>query len=77
MMSRRFMLSGIASASFALGFPGLAAAQSYPERPVKIVVAGVAGTPFDLLARSVADKLSASLKQTFVVELGDLDAGPT
>ncbi len=67
MLSRRLVLSAMAGASLGLQVPGVAA-QSYPERPVKIVVAGVAGTPFDLLARSVADKLSASLKQTFVVE---------
>lgn len=40
----------------------------YPQRPVKIVVAGLPGTAFDLIARSLADNLSAHLKQTFIVE---------
>jgi tripartite-type tricarboxylate transporter receptor subunit TctC len=39
-----------------------------PQRPVKIIVAGLPGVPFDLLARALADKLSVSLKQTFIVE---------
>jgi tripartite-type tricarboxylate transporter receptor subunit TctC len=45
-----------------------AAADVYPHRTVKIIVAGVAGNPFDLVARALADKLSVSLKQTFLVE---------
>jgi tripartite-type tricarboxylate transporter receptor subunit TctC len=43
-------------------------AGSYPQRPVKIVVAGLPGVPFDLLARALADKLSVTFKQPFVVE---------
>lgn len=45
-----------------------AAAQIYPQRPVKIVTAGLPGTPFDLVARALAEKLSSNLKQTFLVE---------
>jgi tripartite-type tricarboxylate transporter receptor subunit TctC len=67
MMSRRLFLSGVAGAS--LGFAASsAAAESYPQRPVKIITSGLPGTPFDLIARAIADKLSPSLKQTFVVE---------
>jgi hypothetical protein len=55
-----------------LDHPGLAArplsAQSYPQHPIKIVVAGLPGVPFDILARALADKLSASLKQPVIVE---------
>jgi tripartite-type tricarboxylate transporter receptor subunit TctC len=40
----------------------------YPQRSVKIVVAGLPGVPFDLLARAVADKLSARFGQSFIVE---------
>jgi tripartite-type tricarboxylate transporter receptor subunit TctC len=66
MLSRRLFLSGMAGASF--GLASRATAQSYPQRPVKIITAGLPGTPFDLVARAIADKLSTSLKQTFIVE---------
>ena len=38
-------------------------AAPYPQRPVKIITAGLPGTPFDLLARAIADKLAPSFKQ--------------
>src|SRR4051812_42493431 len=43
-------------------------AQSYPAKPVKIVVATGAGTVDDVGARVVADKLSQILGQQFFVE---------
>jgi tripartite-type tricarboxylate transporter receptor subunit TctC len=45
-----------------------ASAQPYPQRPIKIIVDRPAGVPHDLLARALADKLSASLKQPIVVD---------
>jgi tripartite-type tricarboxylate transporter receptor subunit TctC len=51
----------------ALGFTA-AFAQNYPARPVKIVVPFPAGGPLDSMARMLADKLTASMKQPFVVE---------
>jgi tripartite-type tricarboxylate transporter receptor subunit TctC len=66
MISRRLFLSGVAGTSFALGLS--VSAQSYPQRPVKIITAGLPGTAFDIIARAMADKLSVSLKQTFLAE---------
>ena len=43
-------------------------AQSYPTRPVRVVVPFAAGGPLDLVGRAVFEKLSASLKQPFVME---------
>ena len=54
--------------SAVLGFAVAAPAQSYPSRPVKIVVPFPAGGPLDFTARQLADKLAASMKQSFVVE---------
>lgn len=45
-----------------------ARAQQYPTATVKIVVPFPAGGPLDLVARVLADKLAASLKQNFVVD---------
>ena len=53
-------------ALFALAAP--AEAQTYPSRPVKIVVPATPGGAIDLIARSLADKLTGSLGQAVVVE---------
>ena len=67
MMSRRLFLWGVAAATCGLAASS-ASAQSYPQRPVKIVAAVLPGTGIDLVARTIADKISANLKQTFIVE---------
>jgi tripartite-type tricarboxylate transporter receptor subunit TctC len=43
-------------------------AQSWPQKPVTIVVSQAAGNSPDVLCRMIADKLSRSLGQQFVVE---------
>jgi tripartite-type tricarboxylate transporter receptor subunit TctC len=45
-----------------------AAAQSYPTRPVTIVVPFAAGGPTDIIARIVGEYFSRSLGQQFVIE---------
>jgi len=47
---------------------GAASAQSYPDHPVKVIVPFAPAGPTDVIARIVADKLSASLGQQFYVE---------
>ena len=53
-----------------LAAPGGAHAQQgpWPAKPVRVVVAFSAGGTTDILARSVAQKLSDQLKQPFVIE---------
>ncbi len=48
--------------------PYAAAAQSYPQRPITLVVPYPAGGGNDVLARLVADKMSHALGQQIVVE---------
>jgi tripartite-type tricarboxylate transporter receptor subunit TctC len=51
-----------------LAFAGSALCQTYPNRSVKVVVPWPPGQATDLAARIVADKLSQSLAQPFVIE---------
>ena len=44
------------------------AAQDFPSRVIRIVVAFPAGGPTDMVARLLADKLKASLGQNVIVE---------
>ena len=46
-----------------------AAAQDYPNKPVRIVVGFAAGSVSDLTARTIGQKLASSLGQPFVVEV--------
>ena len=51
-------------ASLSLG----AFAQSWPTKPVKIIVPFAAGGPADIYARVIGEKLQAALGQSFVIE---------
>ena len=51
-----------------LALAGSAFAQTWPTRPVKIIVPFTAGSATDILARVVGDQLSKSLGQPFVIE---------
>ena len=47
---------------------GTAAAQSYPSRPITMIVPFAAGGPADTLARTIADRMRASLGQPVIIE---------
>src|ERR1043166_7368255 len=50
-------------------FAPLAVAQdSYPSKPIQLVVTTAAGGALDLVARTVADRLSASMGQPVIIE---------
>jgi len=52
----------------ALLSPGAASAQSYPSKPVRLVVGFPAGGPADIFGRTFAQALSTGLGQTVIVE---------
>jgi tripartite-type tricarboxylate transporter receptor subunit TctC len=54
------------AASLALGLAGPAAAQSYPDKPIKLITPFPPGGPVDVMARFVAQQLSASVGQVIV-----------
>src|SRR2546429_5580848 len=64
----RALLAASLCAGWALAGTGLAHAQTYPTRPIRIVVPFPAGGPTDGMARIVSDRLGAVLGQTIVVE---------
>ena len=65
---RRQFLHLAASCAAVLAGSRFARAQTYPSRPVRIVVGFAAGGPNDILARLIGQWLSEQLGQQFVVE---------
>lgn len=62
---RRFILAALAAA---MAIPGQVRADTYPSRPIKIVVPWPAGGIVDARVRLIADRLHRALKQQVVVE---------
>ena len=67
-MRRRAFISLLSGAAAATLAPRLVAAQTYPARPVTLVIPFPPGGGNDALGRMVADKMSKSLGQQIVVE---------
>lgn len=68
-LGRAVLLASLLIGVFASVFASAThAEESYPNRTVKIIVPYPPGGTTDLLARAVAERLTGSLKQSFVVE---------
>ena len=72
-IARQFLRSRFAalvatSMSLSLALAGVAIAQDYPTKPITVIVTYPAGGGADLMARLLAPKMSASLKQPVIVE---------
>jgi len=65
---RRQFLYQVAGAAALPAMSRIAGAQSYPTRPVRIIVGVAAGGPTDTLARLIGQRLSERLGQPFIVE---------
>ena len=58
----------VACTALVLAASAVCFAQSYPAKPVKVIVPFTAGSATDILARLMADQFSKSMGQPFVVE---------
>jgi len=65
---QRFVLSALALGGLVSVFAQPAAAQSYPDRSIRLIVPFAAGGPMDTMARFVAQQLQARLGQPVVVD---------
>src|SRR5580693_5554435 len=66
-MNRRACIAA-ATAALALWIAGPAAAQTYPTRPVTLIVPFPAGGGVDAVARIVAEKLGSGLGQQVIID---------
>ena len=62
------LLHALLLMTLGLGIAGSAAAQPYPNRPIKLVVPYPPGQGTDVLARTIAERVAASIGQPIVVE---------
>jgi tripartite-type tricarboxylate transporter receptor subunit TctC len=62
-MKRRIWIAAAAALTW-----GLAQAQGFPNKPIKVVVPSPAGGPPDLILRAILPKMSATLGQPIVIE---------
>jgi tripartite-type tricarboxylate transporter receptor subunit TctC len=66
--SRRNLLHGVAGAAAVALAPRVARAQTFPTRPITIVVPFPAGGPTDTLGRILADRMKTALGQSVIIE---------
>jgi tripartite-type tricarboxylate transporter receptor subunit TctC len=69
-MQRSFLIRGLRACPLAalLLAAGIAGAQSYPDRPVRVIAAQSAGSSLDTIARIYTPKLSEQLGQQMVID---------
>ncbi len=68
MKKRRSILAAAAALGMSVMVPGTGLAQSFPSKPIRIVVAFAPGGATDALARSLAQQLSVQTGATVIVE---------
>jgi tripartite-type tricarboxylate transporter receptor subunit TctC len=64
-LSRRLVLLALAGMGC---LPAGAMAETYPSKPIRVIVPFAAGSTTDIVARAISDKVSASLGQQLVID---------
>ena len=67
-MNDAYKLALVLAAAPPVGMSTTAAAQDYPNKPVRVLVGFAPGGGTDIMARAVGAKLADSLKQQFIVD---------
>jgi tripartite-type tricarboxylate transporter receptor subunit TctC len=68
MIARRVLALAAMAAAICIVFKGTALTQTYPSRPITIIVPFAAGGPNDALARMLAEQMRASLGRPVIIE---------
>ena len=67
-MKRRDFITAAMGAGVTAAWPAIARAQTFPSRPVTLIVPFAAGGPTDVLARILAEHMRTTLGQTVLIE---------
>lgn len=68
MTPRRLSLLAPLAIAAALAFPGLALAQAYPSKTIRLIVPLAAGSTADILSRTIGNELAKEIGQPVLVE---------
>ncbi len=68
MIGKRALLFALAASTLSLALPGAATADTYPDKPIKLIVTVAPGGPMDTIARFVGQQMQIKLGQPVVVE---------
>lgn len=67
-MNKRLAMTSLLAAAALAALPGMAQAQAFPSKPIRLVVPFAPGGTTDIIARIVAERMGQALGQTVVVE---------
>ena len=67
-MRTRLLASILSAVALSIAFVGHAAAQSYPAKPIRVIVPVAAGSGLDVVARIATEKMSQNMGATLYIE---------
>lgn len=67
-LAPKLCMIALAAMHFMIGMSAPAAAQDYPNRPIRVIIAVAPGGVSDIFMRALGERLTAILKQPFIME---------